>query len=229
MTAYELLAPDGDRRVLPPGVEGPEDLLADLYHQPLIITPGYVGRDRRISTVPHSPERRRASDRRHPRDGGGSRDRSAPGPSLRTLEILVVVVSTILVAVPLALMASRAPTAGISSHPASPHPASSPPGARIIAAGGAAAGHPGPGARATTRAGLVRATAARRTAASQRRQASALHARQASRARAVRHAAGVRRQARARQARARARALARARARVRAQAQVRAHRHTPTH
>ena len=220
MTAYELLAPDGDRRVLPPGVEGPEDLLADLYHQPLIITPGYVGRDRRISTVPHSPDRRRG----HPPDGGDRRDRTAPGPSLRTLEILVVVVSTILVAVPLALMASRAPILGISSHPASPTPASSPGAARTIAAGGAASGRPSPGARAAARAGLVRATSARRTAASQRRQASAVHARRASRARAVRHAAVVSRQARARQARAR-----QDRAQDRAHARARAHRHAHTH
>ena len=67
-TAYELLAGDGDRHVRPPEVDVPEDLLADLYHHPLIITPDYVGRDRRTQVRSAiTRQRRGASGRRDSR------------------------------------------------------------------------------------------------------------------------------------------------------------------
>ncbi len=220
-TAYELLADDGDRQVSAPETDLPEDLLADLYHHPLIITPDYVGRDRRTRSVRHHPERRRASGRRDSGDPGDARA-SGPVPSLRWIEVLVIVVSTILVAVPLTLMGSHAPAAGTSNHSPTPDAATSTPGAGALAVQRPAGSTPSRQARAATRARSARQSSARRAAALRRREASALHARRASSQRAARRAAVARRQALAKQERTRTRSRARSRAQARARAAARA-------
>jgi hypothetical protein len=98
VTAYGLLA--GGRRTTfePSEVHVPHELLSDLDVYPLIITPDYIGPDRR-TTVRHYP------------------DRPRPGRSLRGLEVLVIMVITMAVAIPLTLMTSHASAAGKSSRP----------------------------------------------------------------------------------------------------------------
>jgi len=169
VTAYGLLAGPPGTTFEPSEVHVPRELLSDLDVYPLIITPSYIGPDRR-ATVRHYP------------------DRPGTGRSLGALEVLVIVVITLAVALPLALMTSHTAAAGKSSRPtASPQ-------AKALASPGFA-----------TRAQDRRAASAQRQAASQRRRI----ARQASRAqlatqrRAKQAAAALRRTSRARSAQAR--------------------------
>ena len=98
VTAYGLLAGGPGTTLEPSEVHVPRELLSDLDVYPLIITPDYIGPDRR-STIRHYPDRR------------------GTGRSLRALEVLVIMVITMAVAIPLTLMASHAAAAGKSSRP----------------------------------------------------------------------------------------------------------------
>lgn len=96
VTAYGLLAGGPGITFEPSEVHVPRELLSDLDVYPLIITPDYIGPDRR-TTVRHYP------------------DRPGTGRSLRALEVLVIMVITLAVAIPLTLMTSHAAAAGKSS------------------------------------------------------------------------------------------------------------------
>ncbi len=187
MTAFELLAGDTDGRARSPEVDVPEEFLEDLYVHPLIITPDYVGADRRTSAV------------RHRRDRGGH------GSALRAAEILAIVVATLSVAVPLTLMASHAAVAGTSSRRLVPSQPSSPRTIGALSVGRSAAASASHAARVAARAGLARQRAARRAAArqvdaSRHRAARALRVRRQA---AMRRAARIRRQEMEERARAR--------------------------
>jgi hypothetical protein len=189
VTAYQLLGGEVDTPAPSPEVDLPEAFLDDLYVHPLIITPDYVGADRRTSAA------------RHRRDRGGH------GPSLRAVEILVIVVATMSVAVPLTLMASHAAVAGTSTHPLTASPPSPPRTVGALPPGRSAAGPGRRVARAAARARLARQRAERRAVARQAN-ASRQHAARAARLRrqeAMRHAARIRRLERVARARARRR------------------------
>jgi hypothetical protein len=98
VTAYGLLAGGQDTTLEPHEVHVPHELLSDLDVYPLIITPDYIGADRR-ATVRQYPEPHRT--RR----------------SLGALEVLVIMVITLAVAIPLTVMASHAAAVGKSARP----------------------------------------------------------------------------------------------------------------
>ena len=227
-TAYQLLAGEGDRSgERPRGTDLPEELLADLYALSLIITPDYVGRDRRTRSVRHHPDRRGASGRRDPGDPGDAKA-SSPGPSLRWVEVLVIVVSTVRRRRPAHPDGHRMPpAAGTSNHSPTATPATSTPGARALAVQRPAGSTPGQQARAATRARSARRArpAGRPPSEGGRRAHSTLVVPAASVP--ARRAAVARRQALAKQERARVRARSRAEARARAAARAgaRARRH----
>ena len=182
-TAFQLLAAPVDAPVRPSEIDVPEEFLEDLYVHPLIITPDYVGADRRISAV------------------RPARERVGHGSTLRAAEVLAVVVVTLSVAVPLTLLASHAAVAGTSSHPPVAYLPSSPRTLGRATPGRAATSYRSRAARSAARAQLARQRAARRAAA---RQADASRHREARAARvrrqaAVRHEAAVRHQAAVRQ------------------------------
>lgn len=107
VTAYGLLAAGpgtAGPNLEPHEVHVPRELLSDLDVYPLIITPDYIGADRR-ATVRRYPEPRAA--RR----------------SLGALEVLVIMVITLAVAIPLTLMASHAAAVGKSARPPAATPA----------------------------------------------------------------------------------------------------------
>jgi hypothetical protein len=86
-------------------IDVPPELLADLHEPRLIITPNYVGSDRRVSGA-RRPHRR------------------GFGPSVRLIEVVVIIMATVVAVVPLTLLASHAAVA-VSSPPQSSTPQSS--------------------------------------------------------------------------------------------------------
>jgi hypothetical protein len=102
LSAYGLLDVDCAGRAvdiyLPPG------LLDDLHDPNLIITPGYVGPERRDPAQRHRSYRSRRGPRR-------------PGRGLRLIETAAVVLATVVAAVPLTLIASHS-MVGASAAPA---------------------------------------------------------------------------------------------------------------
>jgi hypothetical protein len=131
MTLQELLAGDGQ-----PATRGevevyvPRALIADLYDHPVIITPEYIGRDRRISSGSEgtgSGSQLVTIDRRVPvvptvLPSVQHEDLRGPGStkSLGALEALIIIVSTLALAVPLTLMAAGGKASAIAGTPASP-------------------------------------------------------------------------------------------------------------
>ena len=97
ISAYELLAGDAGQSY-PPDVDLPPELLADLHEQWLVITPDYVGRDRRQShgALGHDDRNGRTLDRRRQGAATGFRER------------FMVTLVTVAVVVPLTLMAVHA-------------------------------------------------------------------------------------------------------------------------
>jgi hypothetical protein len=106
VTANDLLAPSGDRAANARGsgvdladILVPAEMLADLHHPFLVITPDYVGPPRRVPSVYDrrqgvgGPERR--SDRR--RDGGrrraGRREATSVRPVLAAVGLTAVTVA----------------------------------------------------------------------------------------------------------------------------------------
>jgi hypothetical protein len=87
---------------LPPG------LLDDLHDPSLVITPAYVGPERRI--------RSRRSPRHRP-----DRARRRPGRWLRVSEVVAVIVATVAAVVPLSLIVAHAPMAPAAVHLAASH------------------------------------------------------------------------------------------------------------
>jgi hypothetical protein len=179
-----------DAPVRPSEIDVPDEFLEDLYVHPLIITPDYVGADRRMAAI------------------RPVHDRVGHGSALRAAEILAVVVVTLSVGVPLTLLASHAAVAGTASHPPAAYLPSSP---RTLGTAAtlrrAATGYRSQAARSAARAQLARQREARRAAARQA-DASRQHEARAARVRrqaAVRHEARIRRQELVRRARARKR------------------------
>ena len=132
MTVHQLLAGDGRHAESGSELYVPRDMLSDLYDHPVIITPDYVGKDRRTPLVPEWPGKPPAYlgiDRRVPvaqkaEEVPGSRRHSA---GLLSLEALVVVIVTLAIAVPLTLMVDGAKAPAITSlTPASPVSPTSP-------------------------------------------------------------------------------------------------------
>ncbi len=107
-TAHRLLTQRIDGSTLPSEVAVHPDLLADLHEPGLIITPDYVGRDRRLAGL--RPDR------------NGGRRRSS-GPSVRFVHLVLAVVATTIAVIPLTLLASDALGAAPSAGQASAHPA----------------------------------------------------------------------------------------------------------
>jgi hypothetical protein len=133
MTLQDLLA--GDRQPAErEQVEIPRELLADLYDHPVIITPEYIGRDRRTFSPSEGTGRTTqlvTVDRRvpaglpvGPNAQYGDHTGLRASRSLGTFEALVIVVSTLALAVPLTLMAASGNASAIASTPAAPHVAS---------------------------------------------------------------------------------------------------------
>ncbi|MGD0394173.1 MAG: hypothetical protein ABSC41_16210 [Acidimicrobiales bacterium] len=198
-TAYQLLAADVDAPVRPSEIAVPEEYLEDLYVHPLVITPDYVGADRRYVGAD-----RRLSAVRPARD---RRVGVGPGPTLRAAEILVIVVVTLSVAVPLTLLASHAAVAGTSSHPPAAFLPSSPGTLGTATLPRATTSYPSRAARSAARAHLAlqreaRRAAARAADASRQRAARAARVRQRE---VLRREARIRRHDRLERARARRR------------------------
>lgn len=193
VTAYGLLAREPVPGPTPTDIVVPPQLLADLDAYPLIITADYVGVDRRAPGVRHR------------------RDRAGTGPSLRGLEILIVVVATMAVVIPLTLLASS--HAGVATGPRGA--ATSPATSHSTRSG------------STVRTDALRRSTARGTATRQRvaeraTARAALGGRQ--RARQALRAATVARRREARARRAALRRTERRLARLRHRASTRGHR-----
>jgi hypothetical protein len=189
-TAYELLA-GGPGTTLEP-FEVPVELLADLDVYPLIITPDYVGADRRSAI--RSPAIHQYPTPRPP----AIRQYYAPretGRSVRAFEVLVIMVITMAIAIPLTLMASHASAPARSSLPSASaqKKASTTAHVRTVALERQAASQRSRAIHQAARARLNTERRARRAGAASRRAARArsaqvLRARRAeSRAAAARH------------------------------------------
>ena len=57
VTAFQLLGGNIDDPVRPSEIQVPLEMVADLYAYPLIITPDYVGADRRVPAARHRRDR----------------------------------------------------------------------------------------------------------------------------------------------------------------------------
>ncbi len=129
MTLQDLLAGDG-QPVDRGDVYVPRALVADLYDHPVIITPEYIGRDRRISSGTEGTGRatqlvtidRRAAVVPSVSASVQHEDLGGPGSSrsLGALEALIIIVSTLALAVPLTLMAAGGKASAITGTPTSP-------------------------------------------------------------------------------------------------------------
>jgi hypothetical protein len=191
MTLQELLS--GDEPTERPAVDVPRELLADLYDHPVIITPEYIGRDRRISQRSEWTERASqvvTIDRRAPIvpavrpsvqldvDRTGRHTQR----SLGTFEALVIIAATLALAVPLTLMAASGKASAIPSTPAVPHTASIVAGSnglRTLALERASARAARRAARTAARARATRSRVAKRAATARREAAARLHHRRA--------------------------------------------------
>jgi hypothetical protein len=206
-TLHQLLAGDaGDARGLAE-VHIPRALLSDLYDHPVVITPEYIGRDRRAPVVSEWPDRRSeypGVERRLPaaREVEIRRDRGLPGLGLRSLEVILVIIATLAVAVPLTLMAGGTKAPAIANlspvSPKVPTQAASP-GIRTLAAQGSNNWAARRAASTAARAHLASLRSERRASAEAARQTTAAanraaRARHAVQERALRHADTVRRQ-----------------------------------
>lgn len=166
-TAYGLLgAPSSCGHDLE--VYVPPSLLADLHAPDLVITPRYVGPERRLwSRLPVGAAPSPPDDRR----------------SLRLMEAVVIVLVSVALAVPLTLLASHQIARAVPAAPAArPAADAAVPAARSAAQQAALARHQAALARREATAGARQAASAQRRTARTARQAARLEAATAARA-----------------------------------------------
>lgn len=137
-SAYNLLG-DGAPTGHPVEIDLPPGMLDDLHHPALVISPGYVG-----------PERRRWADRRWADQRWADRRSGLhrhpigrrPGRGLRLSETIMVIAVTVAAVVPLTLILSHGPTPASSARRSPPRSAAV--SARAAGAVPTARRHPAP-------------------------------------------------------------------------------------